>query len=68
MRLNEHSQRDNKVEFQPFKCNGDTEPNPKYGCKVYVNNILVGTAQDYRSKKAAKEAAAQQAVDSLILP
>jgi dsRNA-specific ribonuclease len=68
MTLNEHRQRGHTVFYKVFECPEHTCHLPKYGCKVYINNRVEGTSQDRRSKKAAKEAAARKAVESLILP
>lgn len=67
MLLNEHKYRDHSVVYDEFECEGHTRCLPKYGCRIYVNGNLEGSSQDHPSKKAAREAAAQQAVDSLIL-
>jgi len=67
MLLNEHEQRGHEVVYREFECAGHTANLPKYGCTIYVNGGTEGTSQNHPNKKAAREAAAQRAVDSLIL-
>jgi hypothetical protein len=67
MILNEHKQRGHDVVYEEFECDGHTGHRPKYGCRVSVNGDVEGTSQDYPNKKAAKEEAARQAAESLIL-
>lgn len=67
MLLNEYEQLGHLVVYEEFECDSHTEHLPQYGCKLLVNGNLKGTAQDQPNKKAAREEAARQAADSLLL-
>lgn len=67
MLLNEHKHRGHSVVYDEFECEGHIGHPPKYGCRIYVNGDLEGSSRGHPNKKTAREVAAQQAVDSLIL-
>ncbi len=65
--LNEHHQRGNIIRYDEYLCNGHTEHNPQYGCRVWVNGEPKGSANNKSSMKKAKEEAAAEAATSLLL-
>ena len=67
MLLNEYEQLGHLVVYKEFECAGHTDHLPQYGCELSVNGNLEGTAQDQPNKKAAREEAARQAAESLLL-
>ncbi len=67
MILNEYKQLGHLVVYEEFECAGHTGHAPQYGCKLLFNGHLKGTAQHHPSKNAAREVAARQAAESLLL-
>lgn len=67
MLLNEYKQLGNPVLYEVFECEGHTGHIPKYGCILSVNGDIIGTSQDQPNMKAAREEAAKQAAEYLIL-
>ena len=67
MLLNEHHQRGYTVRYEEYLCIDHTESRPQYGCRVWVNEQLKGTANNKSRKKDAKEEAALEAAASLLL-
>lgn len=65
--LNEHGNRGNTIRYEEYFCIGHTEHEPQYGCRVWVNGQLKGTANNKPNKKKAKEEAAFEAATSLLL-
>jgi len=65
--LNEHQQRGNTIYYEEYHCTGHTVNTPQYGCRVWVNGNCEGTANNRASKQKAKEAAALNAAESLLL-
>jgi hypothetical protein len=65
--LNEYKQQGHIVYYDEFVCVGHTVYKPGYGCRVWVNGRLQGTIGNQPNRKAAKEAVARQAVESLLL-
>lgn len=67
MLLNEYGQLGHLVVYEVFECDGHTGHIPKYGCNLSVNGGIIGTSQDQPNMKAAREEAAKQAAEYLIL-
>ena len=67
MLLNEYEQLGHLVVYEEFECNGHIGHIPQYGCKLLVNGDIKGTSQNQPNKKAAREEAARQAAESLVL-
>jgi hypothetical protein len=65
--LNEHQNRGHTIRYEVYVCTGHSENNPQYGCRVWVNENPEGVANYEPSKKKAKEAAALEAAESLLL-
>jgi hypothetical protein len=55
------------VVYEEYTCNGHSEAMPRYGCRVYIDDVLRGVANDYPNKKSAREAAASEAAKALAL-
>jgi len=66
-RLNEYQNRGHTIQYEEYTCTTHSESNPQYGCKVWVDGGVKGVANNEPSKKRAKEAAALEAVTSLLL-
>lgn len=67
MLLNEYKMRHRSVVYEEYTCDGHSEVTPRYGCRVYLDNVLRGVANGYPNKKMAKETAASQAVEAMGL-
>ena len=67
MLLNEYEQLGHLVVYQEFECDGHIDRIPKYGCILFVNGYIKGTSKDQPNKRAAREEAARQAAESLVL-
>lgn len=65
--LNEHQNRGHTIEYEEYQCAGHSENNPQYGCRVWVNGNPIGVANNKPSRRKAKEAAALEAAESLLL-
>lgn len=65
--LNEHQNRGHIIKYEVYECTGHSENNPQYGCRVWVNEVPIGVANNESSKRKAKEAAALEAASSLLL-
>ena len=50
-----------------YECDGHTDSNPKWGCKLFIDGILRGHVVNCGSKQLAKEGACDQAVEALGL-
>ena len=66
--LNDHKQRGNRVKYEGYTCSGHTDTTPQHGCVVYVNGEIRGVANNLPRKKDAREVAAKEAVNALLLP
>ena len=67
MLLNEYEQLGHLVVYEEFECDGHIGHIPKHGCRLLVNGDIKGTTEDQPNKKAAREEAARQAAESLVL-
>ena len=65
--LNEYQHRGNTIRYEEYLCAGHTDHEPRYGCRVWVNEELKGLANNKSNRRKAKEEAAFEAVTSLLL-
>jgi hypothetical protein len=65
--LNEHGQQGHTVRYVEYPCDGHTDYMPQWGCRIYVDGLSVGVANNKPSKKKAKQQAALEAATSLGL-
>jgi len=65
--LNELMQSGHDVQYDEYTCGGHSVSSPQYGCRVWVNQIVRGTANNRPSKREAKKIAALMAAESLLL-
>ena len=65
--LNEYQYDGHTVLYEIYLCAGHNDARPQYGCKVWVVGQLKGDAKDISGKIRAKQAAALEAVTSLLL-
>ena len=65
--LNEYAQFGHTMRYDVYPCDGHRDHAPQYGCIVWVDGDLKGVANNEPNKKRAKEAAALEAVMSLLL-
>jgi hypothetical protein len=49
-------------------CQGDSDPNPKWGCACYVLNRYIGGVEVFATNRQKAEAAAMPLCQSRILP
>ena len=59
--------RSHQQEMELYECDGHTDSNPRWGCKLFIDGILRGHAVNCGSKQLAKEDACEQAVEALGL-
>ena len=67
MVLNEYKMNRRSVVYEEYTCEGHSAVTPRYGCRVFLDHVLRGVANDYPNKKLAKEAAASQAAEVMGL-
>ena len=65
--LNEYGQQGHTIQYEEFLCDNHSQYKPQYGCKVWVNGHLAGTATYVSSKEKAKEGAARATAEFLVL-